>query len=113
MIADHRFESLGRGEGSTLQIHVKDVGHQKTVLPNHLHDLSLGLIDQLPRPDDNLLKIANSSPDGVDGRQCGLDYAVDDVYDRLNSSENTGLRVGGLWRSCKGHDHDTGKSRRD
>src|SRR5215469_6889916 len=99
MIADHRLESLRVGQGGTVEIHVNDVVHQAAVLPNDLHDLRLGLIDQLLRPDNTLFMIVNSSPDRVYRPQSGLDYAVDHAEECLNPAEDAGLRMGGLRNS--------------
>ena len=96
MILDNGFECLWVGQSGAVEIHMKEIAHPSAVLPNHLRDLRLGLIDQPLRPGDNLLQVVYRSPRHVDRRQCGLDHAVDRAEDSLNPAEDAGLRVCGL-----------------
>src|SRR6266496_438780 len=112
MIADYRLEGLRVGQGGTVEIHMKDIAHQSAVLPNHLCDLRLGLIDQLLRPGDNLLQVVYGSSYSVDRRQCGLDHAVDHAEDCLNPAEDAGLRVCGRRHSHQSHHHHSGERHR-
>ena len=112
VVPNDGLKCLRVGQGGAVELYVEDVAHQIAVLPDHLRDLRPGLIDQLLRPDHQLLQIVHRRPHRVDRVQRGLNHPIDYIEDRLNGLQYPQLRLCWLRRSHQRHNHDSGKRHR-